>query len=365
MKILVIANNCLPYSGWGRYTKAVLEEYIKKDIDFAVLTESEKTGLSRELPVILPGKSIINIIKNIFTVRRYARGHNVVHAFDGWPYAVYGYCAVLGTKKRLIINGIGTYSVAAFQSPLKGFFLRRAYRRAHKILCISNYTRDQILKGEPQANAVTVHLGLSAMPRLTTEQILENKKKFTIPDRSPVIVTVGAIKARKGQLDTAKAIALLKKDFPNILYIIIGGRDDESYAKTIESFANENDLKNNIRIVSDARDDEALAFFYEICDLFALNSNNDGSHFEGFGLVFLEAYQYGKPGVGSRNCGIEDAVSDGQTGYLTNQGDAEDIAQKIRMILGQDKTYWADRTKQFASTFSWDITAEAYLDTYR
>src|SRR3569623_55113 len=47
---------------------------------------------------------------------------DLVHALDAWPYGFYGFAAVFGTKKKLFINGIGTYSVAPLYSLRAGCF---------------------------------------------------------------------------------------------------------------------------------------------------------------------------------------------------------------------------------------------------
>jgi glycosyltransferase involved in cell wall biosynthesis len=54
---------------------------------------------------------------------------------------------------------------------------------------------------------------------------------------------------------------------------------------------------------------------------------------EGFGIVFLEANLMGKPVVGGRAGGTEDAVVDGQTGLLVDGYDIEQIADAAVRVL--------------------------------
>ncbi len=172
-------------------------------------------------------------------------------------------------------------------------------------------------------------MGASPIPVLSKDEIETYRKTYDINDvYRPIILTVGEIKDRKGQFETLKAVEILKQKHPHILYIALGSIG-EKYVSAMRSYASAHDLVGNMRIVSDA-DDRALSFFYSVCDVFALNSNTDDvhHHFEGFGLVIVEGYQFGKPAVGSSDSGIEDAIQDSVTGFLTKQGDPADIATK-------------------------------------
>jgi len=108
-----------------------------------------------------------------------------------------------------------------------------------------------------------------------------------------------------------------------------------------------------------------LSEWYRSADVQALNSVNHDGHFEGFGLVVLEGYQFGLPAVGSRDCGIEDAISDGETGYLTEQKKPEDIAKKIRIVLGKGRRSFSEDCQKYSRKFNWDKTVEMYLQSYR
>ena len=48
-------------------------------------------------------------------------------------------------------------------------------------------------------------------------------------------------------------------------------------------------------------------------------SRNSGSSYEGFSLVHREANSYGVPSIGSLNSGNEDAIDDGNSGFLCHK----------------------------------------------
>ena len=55
---------------------------------------------------------------------------------------------------------------------------------------------------------------------------------------------------------------------------------------------------------------------------------------EGFGLVYLEAMNFGKPCLGCRDDGAEDVIVHEETGLLVNDPkDAKELAAALRRLL--------------------------------
>lgn len=364
MKVLAIAQTLKPQSGWGRYTASVVAEYEKQGIGYTVVTADPKEKTGKEA-AILKKPDLGGFFQNMFTVRALAKDCDIVHAYDLWPFAVYGYFATIGTNKKLFITAVGTYTIAPFDSMMKRLLLTPACHAAQTIFSIGNYTKKRLLEKIQLSNVITVFWGTSVLTVMPEGERASYYKEFNIPEgASPVLLTVGQIKHRKGQLDTARAVAALKKTYPNILYLIVGSDDDANYVNEIQALIAEKKLENNIRIIANAKDDNALSFFYSIAGLFVMNSNNEGNHFEGFGLVFLEAEQFGIPVVGSAGCGIEEALEDGYNGYLTKQGDSTDIAEKLQRALENAKTLGA-HSREFFTRFSWEKTVSEYIVHYK
>lgn len=61
------------------------------------------------------------------------------------------------------------------------------------------------------------------------------------------------------------------------------------------------------------------------------------SHYEGFGLPVLEAFQYDKPSVASNNSSLPEIV--GEAGVLCNKEDADDIARALVSIVEDLERY--------------------------
>ena len=80
--------------------------------------------------------------------------------------------------------------------------------------------------------------------------------------------------------------------------------------------------------------DEQVAQYYNACDVFIMPSRETSDRdVEGFGLVYLEANSFGKPVIAGKSGGVEDAVIDGQTGFLVEPEDVNMVAESLIKIL--------------------------------
>ena len=274
MRVLVIADNIQLRDGTGRYSSMALAEYPSLGVEPTILTLKSKGKFKDELNILLPLTTLANFFRNVFLTRKLAKNFEVVHAFDVWPYGVYAYLAVLATKKKLFMNGVGTYSVPPPGFSLKKLFMNLALGRAGRVYCISDYTEKRIRQRFPRAKTEVVYLGLTKMPEATLEFVERVRDKYGLTRRRPVIITVGHIKYRKGQLDTLRAVEGLREKFPDILYLMAGLDDDEFYVGQIKKFARERNFTDSLRIITDASDKE-LGALYQSSDVFCLNSNKD------------------------------------------------------------------------------------------
>ncbi|MFZ2522102.1 MAG: glycosyltransferase family 4 protein [Minisyncoccia bacterium] len=355
MKVLVITKTVKKDSGWGRYSSSVVEEYKNFGIDYRVITEGEE---------LLPLNSFFLFIKNCLGVRRISKEFDIVHAFDGWPYGVYAWFSTIGTNKKLFINAIGTYSVAPLNDLFKGLLLKIAYKNSNAVFAISNFLKEKILSLVSLKNIHTVYLASSDFPHLSQLEIDGYKSRFGISGVSPIILTVGEIKDRKGQYEVVEAIEILKNKYPNILYIMVGSIErNKGYTGEINNFILKKSLQKNIKIVSDAKNDSDLVFFYNIADVFVLNAKKNDRHFEGFGIVMLEAASFGKAVIGVSGTALEETMKDGLNGLLIRDQSKEGISETMKKVL-VNKDKYASNSINFRNNFSWKKTASEYVKYY-
>mgnify|MGYP003346336418 CR=1 FL=1 len=65
-----------------------------------------------------------------------------------------------------------------------------------------------------------------------------------------------------------------------------------------------------------------------------LSERQPDGDIEGFGIAILEANYYGLPAIGASDCGIEDAIDEGNTGHKVPYHDAEKITTALKKNIG-------------------------------
>ena len=192
---------------------------------------------------------------------------------------------------------------------------RRALKHAERILCVSEYTRSQMLRFMPELEPSK----LVIVPN-TLDPDFALPTPVSVPDTpGPRILTV----ARLTQDDTYKgvdtlieAMPLIRARLPNAhLRIVGGGNDEERLTRLAKRYGGPSVVELLGRL-----DDARLKEEYARCTFFALPSRK-----EGFGLVYLEAMSFGKPCLGARAGGVPEVVND-EVGELVAYGHIDHIA---------------------------------------
>jgi phosphatidylinositol alpha-1,6-mannosyltransferase len=148
----------------------------------------------------------------------------------------------------------------------------------------------------------------------------------------PTVLSVGVNKSRKGFHVLLEAMARVRREVPDAQCVIIGDDSNAAYQVVLKEIITRHELDGCVRILGRVPE-ETLIGWYHAADVFALASINTGGQFEGFGLVHLEAGAAGLPAIGTLGCGAEDAIDDGETGYLVPQGDPDALAAAITRLL--------------------------------
>lgn len=195
-------------------------------------------------------------------------------------------------------------------------------RRAERILCISDYTRRQILRFCPSLDPSR----LIIVPNTLDPLFVPPPTPPARPPGGPRVLTVGRLTKAdtyKGFDTLIEAMPAFEKENPGATLRIVGGGDDLPRLRALVSELNLGSSVTFTGIIDDA----ALRSEYAACDLFALPSRK-----EGFGLVFLEAMTYGKACLGARSGGVPEVIND-DVGVLADYGNIPEIAAALSELI--------------------------------
>ncbi len=191
---------------------------------------------------------------------------------------------------------------------------RIALRGATRIFCVSEYTRQELLKNCPMRRDRTIVVPNALDP------LFAGGTPTPLADRPPVILTA----ARLSYADRYKGVEHLIAAMPAVVAAepaaqlrIVGSGDD---LPRLQSLARrQGQLGTAIEFLGGV-DDKRLVEELRGCRLFALPSRK-----EGFGLVYLEAMGQGRPCLGARAGGVPEVITE-DTGVLVEFGDVPAIA---------------------------------------
>jgi phosphatidylinositol alpha-1,6-mannosyltransferase len=296
---------------------------------------------------------------------RVIRNCDLIHALDAFPYGVLAVLARVLFRKKVVITAVGTGAIKRLYHPFYAPFLKWAYRQASRVIAVSNFTQKEILKKIPDLKIEVITHGVDMDEILNTKYEMLNTK---IARFRPYILSVGALRWKKGYKFSVRGFKKIYEKFPDLKYVIIGKKFPGAHLESLKKLIQELGLGDRVFILEDVRREELLEF-YRGAELFCLLSQTQGHDVEGFGLVFLEAAAAGLPVVGSSDSGIEDAVREGENGFLVESQNIEGFAEKIIKILSDPilKKKMQDASRKLAQASGWDDRlaeyAEMYLDT--
>jgi glycosyltransferase involved in cell wall biosynthesis len=143
-----------------------------------------------------------------------------------------------------------------------------------------------------------------------------------------LLVIVARLDPKKGHRLLLEALALVRKQIPDIKLLIVGGENpgaDGVYGPVLKQLTHELNLDEHVVFTGPRSDIQDIL---AASDLFAMPS--DG---EGFGLSFVEAMAMKKPVIGLDNGGTPEVVEHGKSGLLSPTGDVQQLAENILTLV--------------------------------
>jgi glycosyltransferase involved in cell wall biosynthesis len=360
--VLIATWELQPDSGWGRYSLGLIRGLLERGVELTILSErraSVPEPPARIIPCLSTPLAALDrplpFAWNMMQVFRYAPGHDLVHFFVE-PYALAA-SAVFPWPYLMTIHG--TYGLVPLRTNVVTRTLfRRTLARAESVVCVSHYTRRRMAEAVGLDNLAVVTNGLE-MPGSPAEPFAGDISG------NPILMGAGALKPRKGYHTVLEALPWVRERYPNVHYYLVGDDQDTKYVDGLRRSIGSLGLAANATITGRIEDSH-LEALYQRSNVFVLPAENSGTAFEGFGLTYLEANAYGKPVVGTYDCGAEDAIKDGVNGFLVPQRDAKALAQAVLKLLDDAALArtMGERGAELARQRDWSHVVDEYLALY-
>lgn len=235
----------------------------------------------------------------------------------------------------------------------KPFLLRKsvnvALKQFDEIVAVSNYTKELIS---------SLNIGVHVIPNGIDIKDWEVESTNSKPLKgNPVLITVGRVSSRKGQLNVIKHLPKLTNEFPELHYHCIGiPTEADEFLKKAEKLN-----VDNYVTFHGSLDNEQLKQALSGADIFVmLSSESPTGDVEGFGIAILEANTLGIPAIGSKGCGIEDAIDQNSSGILVDHKDSLQFLQSVKHIL-ENKNIFYKGAVSWSKQHDWSYIIKDYI----
>lgn len=351
MKIAYLTSTLNPHTGAGVFSNHMIDgvRIALPQSSFTIMT-SEDVLVADKLGLLLRMPKIVGLLAKV----------DVIHALDGFPYGVIAAIANFFLGKPLIITAIGTGAIQKLSHKFYGPLLRWAYRQATIITVPSSFIAKELSKALPGKDVKIINHGVD----------LNRWKKVSLEVPrgivEPYILSVGAIKRRKGYHISLRVFARVWRKHSNLSYVIVGKTTQSpEYFSQLQAIMKEEGITNQVHFVSGLSENE-LGGLYKHAKVFLLLPQNIEGDVEGFGLVFLEAALSLLPVVSSRGTSAEDAVRDNESGVLVQPEDVVAAATTVERFVSDEsfRSKFAEASRKFADNMSWQNQIEKYVQIY-
>ncbi|OCK52666.1 hypothetical protein BA768_11150 [Chryseobacterium sp. CBo1] len=344
MKIVQIIDS-LAVGGAEKLVRETVPLLVEKGYEVdVVLLNGLHTHLYRELEALncckiySLGNSIyspLNIIKLIPFLYRYDIAH--VHLFPAQYFAVIARIFCL-KKIKLIFTEHNT-SNRRLESGKYKHIEKFIYAFYNKIICITEEVKKVLIEKtsltEKKLKVVKNGVNLSNVVKSTAK----NRKDFNYSETDKLLIMVAGFREQKDQDTVIRSLKLLP---PQYKLLLVG---DGERKKILKNLVNSLELNNRVSFLG-VRDD--VYSLIKMCDISILSS-----HWEGFGLVAVEAMASKVPLIASNVDGLAQVVEGG--GILFEPKNEQDLVQKI-LDLSKDEYYNEVAYRCFCKAAQFDIT---------
>lgn len=236
---------------------------------------------------------------------------DVIH-FVGVGWELLGFLALAEAKKRGAVFTLlpavhpGTWG----DSPLDVAL----YNQASTVFVLSESEQTHLIQLGVEPSRL--HISGLAPASKVTGNAARFREQHSLGER-PLILFVGRKDRGKGYHALREAMPGILTAVPDACLVAIGPDREPPYPAVPES-----------ALLDLGRAEEAVkADALAACDVFCLPSEQ-----ESFGIVYVEAWAYGKPVVGGSAPAVRDLISEGVNGYCVTQ-DKEEITSALLRLL--------------------------------
>lgn len=249
----------------------------------------------------------------------------------------------------------------AFKENKEGFNKKYGHFYKKHVVAVtvnSNYLKQQVIKLGVDIDKINIiPIGVD------TSFFKASPKKLDV--QTIKLVSVGRLVQLKGQIYAIRALKELLEMGHKATYTLIG---EGSNKALLTEEVNRLNLSSSV-FFEGSKSQLEVKSLLEKSDIYLMTSTFDDRTLrrEAFGLVSIEAQAMGMPVIGFDSGGFIDTIKDGETGFLVEDRNSDQIVEKICYLINNPELYEKMSQAAIAHSKTYDLkyTTQQYLDLYK
>ena len=283
----------------------------------------------------------------------------IVHVHYAIPHAYAGYMA----KQMLAQEGIfipmvttlhGTDITLVGSHPFYKPAVTFSINNSDAVTSVSQSLKDDTLR------LFNIKKEIEVVPNFIDTKKYENlysncERELIASNNEKIITHISNIRKVKRVDDVIEIFDRIQKELPAKLVIVGDGPEKES----LENLCKKKGIDEKVLFVGNSHEVDKILCF---SDLFILPSEH-----ESFGLGALEAMVCGVPVISSNAGGLPEVNIHGESGYLSNVGNIDEMAKNALKILVNSDTHqlFKRKAKENAQRFETKLIVPIYEEIYK
>jgi glycosyltransferase involved in cell wall biosynthesis len=220
-------------------------------------------------------------------------------------------------------NSLKDYEVHSLRRGIYTFLLRLTLPLVHRIICVSDANRRDLVDECPTAKerTYTVYNGVDLSAFSSQFDRQKFRQKIGVLE-GPVLVMIARLTEQKGHRYLIQALPCLLETWPQLCCLFVG---EGELRDELQCMAINLGVERACRFEGVRQDIADILTAADVCVLPSLS--------EGFPFVLLEALAMGCPVVASRVNGVPELIEHHKTGLLVPARDSQALAAAIHEML--------------------------------
>lgn len=360
MKVCIVVPYFTPYVRGNEYGLA--ESLTRLGYEVTIIASKAKAPreIKKDFPAEFPFEvkylpTFVNIGDNPLTWGLHIEDYDVALLQEDYPFICHrAYTEAKSRGIKTILSTERTY----YPAGLKGTLLRILDKGKNKELRegVDLLTAHCTAAKEFMERVLGVTRAIEVIPVGVDTALfrpMEPQERY-LPGRGFKILTVARLHRYKGLEYVITALRFLREQHRAAMLYILGSGPEEEYLKrTVKRLG----LEQAVTFLHTSLPNYEMPLVYNECDVYV-----QPSIIEPYGIAVVEAMACGKPVIGTRVGGMSDTIKDGETGFIVAPGNAEELAERIAILMDEKKRVELGlrARKWVVEHFEWRVIGQKY-----